>query len=291
MQDNQLLDQQGMSYITHILSKKGCIINEYKRENGIDAICELRAEPYLSSGLFLAIQLKTGESYFEYKDSDNYYYYADDKHIDYWIKCCMPVIFIMHNPQNNLTLWNKIEKSNLIKTKKGCRITIPCNNQLEKLEILSLYEAFYGKIYTDIIQFEAVFNDLKNLKYEMDTDVNISGLELFISGLCNSCRQLYFNVDIYSNLIEKKISNFDITYFIWPQNFFEEYFCILNYHNLLVGNFEFELQEINEYELLPILIKYLTHNGREFLKYLQSKGYEIFDRLFIGLNNFIPFSE
>ena len=292
MQDNQLLDQQGMSYITHILSQKDCIINEYRRENGIDAICELRAEPYQSTGLFYAVQLKTGASYFEYSDADNYYFYADDKHIDYWLKCIMPVLFVIYNPKNSLTLWTSIQKSNLIRTGKGCKIAISRNNHLQELKIISLYEAYYGKIYTDSASFEAITNDLKNLKYEANNAVSISGLELFINGLCNSCRQLYFNMDLYSNLVEDKMQNLDISSFAWPTNFFEDYFCIINFHNLIVGSFELELKEINEYELLPIFVKYLSNNGLGFVNYLRGKGYDIHDRLFIGLNSFfIPFTE
>jgi len=101
MQDKQLLDQEGIGFITQQFAQAGCTINEYHREVGIDAILEIRDDSYKSSGKFIAIQLKSGESFFEHQDEHAYYYYTGKSRGFH----CMPRAEVMrHMMQVNLGL-------------------------------------------------------------------------------------------------------------------------------------------------------------------------------------------
>ena len=289
--DAQLTDQQGIGHLMHLLSKKGCIVNECSgRETGIDAICEFRTGPYESSGIFLAIQLKTGSSYFSKKKDGEYCYYADDKHVDYWLKCNMPVLFIIYNPESEEILWTKIEKGNLVKTKTGCRIDISPENRLGEIDAQKIYEVFYGKLYSDEKSFDQVIYDLEANTFRESDQLTISGLELFINGMCNNCHQLYFHTELYSNLMDYKAISAGMGGFTYPNDgFFEQYFATLNYHNLLAGTFEQELNDINARNLIPYFIKYLSPNGLAFIEYLRNRGHKIHDRLFVASSNFVPY--
>lgn len=116
VQDNQLLNQEGLGFITQQFAKMGCTINEYHREVGIDAILEIREGSYKSSGKFVAIQLKSGKSFFEHQDDYAYYCYIDNVHVKYWLKCCLPIIFIIYNPALRKAFWSRIEKNIVIQT-------------------------------------------------------------------------------------------------------------------------------------------------------------------------------
>ncbi len=282
MQDKQLLDQEGLGFITQQFAQVGCTINEYHREVGIDAILEIRDDSYKSSGKFVAIQLKSGESFFKHQDEHVYYYYIDDVHVTYWLKCCLPILFIIYNPALRRAFWSRIEKNNLILTGKMYKVLIPKENDLSLITKNILYQMFFGKLYDEETQFEEVYKELGKLRYHETKKLFVSGLELFINGLMDSCKQLYFHTDLYLQIMQKKMDKTDLSGCSFPTNgFFENYFTILNYHNLIQGNFGFETETLNQRLMLPIFIKPLSLNGLKFCDYLRDKGLPISDKFFI----------
>lgn len=288
MQDNQLLDQEGLGFITQQFAQVGCTINEYHREVGIDAILEIRDDSYKSSGKFVAIQLKSGESFFEHHDEHAYYHYIDDVHVTYWLRCCSPVLFIIYNPAWRVAFWSRIEKSSLILTGKMYKIVIPKENNLSLITKNILYQMFFGRLYDKESQFEEVYKELSELRSHERGCLFVSGLELFINGLMDLCTQLYFHTDLCTQLMERKTLAIGLSSFSFPPHgFFDDYFKILNYHNLIQGNFGFEIETLNQRKLLPIFIKPLSLNGLKFLDYLRGKGLPIYDKFFIscGLHN------
>ena len=282
MQDNQLLDQEGLGFITQQFAQIGCIINEYHREVGIDAILEIRDDLYKSSGKFVAIQLKSGESFFKHQDVHVYYCYIDDVHVSYWLKCCLPILFIIYNPTSRKAFWSRIEKNNLILTGKMYKVLIPKENDLSLINKNILYQMFFGRLYEEKSQFEEVYKELNELRYYETRKLFVSGLELFINGLMDTCNQLYFYTDLYLQIIQKKMNKTGLSGSSFPNNgFFENYFTILNYHNLIQGNFGFETETLNQRLMLPIFIKPLSLNGLKFCDYLNKKGLPIHDKFFI----------
>jgi len=61
--DTQLIDQEGLGFLSQQFAKVGCTLNEQRREIGIDAILEVREDSYTGSGKFIALQVKSGDSY------------------------------------------------------------------------------------------------------------------------------------------------------------------------------------------------------------------------------------
>ncbi len=264
--DTQMEDQQGIGFITQILAKIGCGFNEYHREVGIDGIIEIRDEVYRSSGKLLCVQLKSGESFFSNSDENYYYVYIDHRHIDYWLKCTLPVLFIVYSPTQNEAYWSKIDKKTLITKNKSCKIIIPKTSKLSTTKKDVLYAIFYGKLYKNPEEFEVAHQSLKELKNYERNDIYVSGLEIFLNGLMDSCNQLYFHTDLYMNLIKLKIIETKLSGFGFPnQTFFDNYFEIINFHNIITGDFSFEIETINKRNLLPQFIKPLSLNGKRFV--------------------------
>jgi hypothetical protein len=292
MTDTQLTDQKGIGFITQTFANIGCAFSEYKREIGIDGIVEIREAAYKSSGKIFALQLKSGESYFANESNDAYAIYMDEEHIDYWQKCILPVMFIIYSPQQNQAYWTKIDKSLLIKTTKNYKIVIPKDNVLSKVEKDQLYSLFYGKLYNDAENFKKIFSELVDLKNDENLDVCVRGIELFINGLTDTCNQLYFNTDVYCEIIEKKLNGKNQGRFNLPPDvFYTGYFKIINYHNLIEGNFAFEIETLNNRKLFPFFLKPFTLNGLRFLEYLNSLGIAIHDYIFIsGTGNYDPWT-
>jgi len=101
------------------------VISDY----GIDAQVEVW-EHKKFTGKLLALQIKSGASYFR-KKGDDYVFYGEVKHLDYWTRHPLPVFIILHNPDNGLTLWQKVERRLAAVTDKGWSITIPAGNVLD----------------------------------------------------------------------------------------------------------------------------------------------------------------
>lgn len=289
--DTQLIDQEGLGYLTQCFSKIGCSFNEYKRDIGIDAIVEIREKAYRSSGKFLAVQLKSGDSFFKNELEDYYYTYISNDHIEYWLKCLMPVMFIIYSPTKNDAFWTKIDKESLVRKAKSYKIIINKSNRLSETEITDLLQLFYGRIYSDSNDFKQILQDLKEVRGVVSGGVYINGFELFMNGLIDTCLQLYFHTDIVGDLSALKTKH--IGGYTFPSDvFFEKYFEVLNYHNLLAGDFDFEIEMMRSYTL-PQFIKPLSINGREFVNYLQRENFEIHDRILVNssLSHFIPYIE
>lgn len=200
--DTQLIDQQGVGFISQQFAKIGCVLNEYSRETGIDAIVEIREANYTGRGKFVAVQLKSGESFFNNEAAEEYIVYMDENHIDYWLKCYLPVIFIIFSPHQNRAYWTKIDKKSLIKTKRQFKIIIPKENDLSQITKEALYQFFYGVLYESEGEFESILNDLSSVLHRENNSVALSGLELYINGMFSLCTQLYFYTDLPFNLLD-----------------------------------------------------------------------------------------
>jgi len=99
---------------------------------GIDAQAEKLNPDGKGGGKLIALQIKTGASYFR-KKGDDYVYYGEERHREYWINHSLPVFLIMHNPEMNLTLWQRVERHLIEEGKDGrWSIMIPANQTLDQ---------------------------------------------------------------------------------------------------------------------------------------------------------------
>lgn len=63
---------------------------------GIDAIIESKNDKYLS-GKMIAVQIKSGDSYFKEQKDNCVIYGGDIKHY-YWLNHSLPVIIVLNSP-------------------------------------------------------------------------------------------------------------------------------------------------------------------------------------------------
>jgi len=98
---------------------------------GIDAHVEI-CEEGTPRGHLLALQVKTGKSYFKTHGED-FVYYISDLHYEYWLSHSLPVFIILHDPDSKLTLWQHVIEGNISETTKGGhKLVIPRANVLDK---------------------------------------------------------------------------------------------------------------------------------------------------------------
>src|SRR5271166_6549021 len=100
---------------------------------GIDAHVEERDPDGKGTGKLIALQIKSGASFFKPKDH-GYVFYGERRHLKYWTNHSLPVFIILHNPETQLTIWQKIDQNSVKETKNGWSIFIPETNILDASE-------------------------------------------------------------------------------------------------------------------------------------------------------------
>jgi hypothetical protein len=95
---------------------------------GIDAQVEV-VENNEPTGKLIALQIKTGASYFRPK-GENFVFYGELRHLEYWTRHSLPVFLVLHDSEKKLTLWQKVERRLAHVTGKGWSIVVPAANVL-----------------------------------------------------------------------------------------------------------------------------------------------------------------
>ncbi|MDO4233098.1 MAG: DUF4365 domain-containing protein [Lautropia sp.] len=113
----------------------GWIFREQQvQDKGIDAQLEIIDTSNLEpSYRLVALQIKSGESYFKEKSENSIIFRTDEKHIDYWMRYPLPVVIVLYSPVDNKIYWQLVSRENISRTEKGnYKISIPISNTFDE---------------------------------------------------------------------------------------------------------------------------------------------------------------
>lgn len=97
---------------------------------GIDALIEPK-ENGVASGKMIAIQIKSGESFFKEEDGDSIVFRVDEKHRNYWINHSLPVIIVLYSPIKDECIWEIVNRETLVLAEKQWKIRIPKDQTID----------------------------------------------------------------------------------------------------------------------------------------------------------------
>lgn len=124
-------DRIGVSKLETLFSESGWFFREqFVKDYGIDAQVEI-VENNDPTGQLIAIQIKSGESYFAESDENTITYRPDANHVEYWLRHDLPVIITLFNPKEGKFYWTPVSRDTIEKTKKAYKIIIPKSNVLD----------------------------------------------------------------------------------------------------------------------------------------------------------------
>jgi Domain of unknown function (DUF4365) len=102
--------QTGVNAVEAIfLSMKWLFRRQLESDFGIDAQAEIVNDEGYPTGQLVAMQIKSGPSFFRLRGED-YVFRGEQRHLDYWDRHSLPVILVMHNPVDGMTLWQRVER-------------------------------------------------------------------------------------------------------------------------------------------------------------------------------------
>jgi hypothetical protein len=133
--ENPQTERLGVSTIDIFFSKIGWLFREQPvLDHGIDAQVEV-VEDGQPTGKLIALQIKTGNSYFSEVSGGCYVLRGNKHHYDYWTSHALPVIAMLCNPETLNVYWVQVTDESIIRTGDGWKILVPQENLLAESEI------------------------------------------------------------------------------------------------------------------------------------------------------------
>lgn len=125
MNEQTKTDRLGVSKLEYYFSSHGWLFREQLlHDYGIDAQVEIVTDGN-PTGDLIAIQIKSGLSYFSEETDTEFIYRTDNKHIEYWSRHSLPVIVVLYNPEQDTFYWESVSDNTIIRMGKGWKIKIP----------------------------------------------------------------------------------------------------------------------------------------------------------------------
>lgn len=140
MSEKPKTDRVGISKLESYFSMHGWLFREqHLHDYGIDAQVEIVSEGK-PTGDLIAMQIKSGLSYFSEETDTEIVYRADDKHIKYWSQHCLPVIIILYHPERDNFYWESVTDESIISTGQGWKINIPKSKLLTDESLITFHK-------------------------------------------------------------------------------------------------------------------------------------------------------
>jgi Domain of unknown function (DUF4365) len=132
MTDQHKTERLGVNAVEEAFLRMGWVFREQPiGDFGIDAHAEPTSDEG-PTGRLIALQIKSGASYFR-KRGSGFVYYGDARHLMYWKNHVLPVYIILHNPEKNLTVWQRVTDHLITHHDDGrWSIEIPCDQVLDE---------------------------------------------------------------------------------------------------------------------------------------------------------------
>lgn len=122
----------GVDAVTSLVSNElGWLFRQNHQENdyGIDGYIDVVLEDGSVTGQSIAVQIKTGKSFFEAKTSAGYVFSGDMKHLNYYLNHDIPIIIIICMPETSKCYWEVFAPEKTERTKSNWKLVIPFGNQ------------------------------------------------------------------------------------------------------------------------------------------------------------------
>lgn len=169
---------------------------------GIDGHLEFVTSDGYATGRLVAAQVKSGSSYFDHATGAGWKFSPDDKHRRYWESFPLPVLIILHDSTTGKSYWTDARQALRVPgNERASYIEVPGANVLQDTDPVALFQ-------TAGVLEQAFINDIPTvLKTLIAMNSNersfpLSYFDLFVLGLTNIARAIYYGMDVITNAVE-----------------------------------------------------------------------------------------
>jgi hypothetical protein len=160
---------------------------------GLDGYIDILQDGKYVTGKSIGVQIKTGISYFDNPSNSGWFFYGENKHLNYYLNNHIPIIVILVNPDTQQAYWNEVNISNLIKTESSWKLNINRNKLLNNKSDLSEIAGDYidyapqldyiSKVNEEMIESGLIFIAIDRTEIEEE---NYEGIKLLLKWLIAS---------------------------------------------------------------------------------------------------------
>ncbi len=135
VKDSDETSEKGVNLVGTAIADLGHIFRENERRDfGIDGQIEIVTDSQdkrYASGRLVAVQIKSGTSYFAQETEDCFIHYCSLAHANYWLGHSLPVVVILCNTISGTCYWAQVTATSVQKTDHGAKVKVPKGNALE----------------------------------------------------------------------------------------------------------------------------------------------------------------
>ena len=168
---------------------------------GIDGQLEFVNKEGFATGRLIAVQVKSGGSYFAHPTATGWRFYPAEKHRRYWESFPLPVLVVLHDSATGKSYWTDARQALRVPGAEKAFINVAATDVLQHTDPTVIFQ-------TAGVLNQAFIADLSTvLKTLLATTSNngsfpLSYFDLFVHGLTNMVRTIYYGMDVIMNAVE-----------------------------------------------------------------------------------------
>lgn len=245
------------------------------KDVGIDGHLEYVNASGMATGRVIALQIKSGPSFFEHDDGESWRFYPEEKHRIYWERFPVPVIVVLHQPETRESFWVDVRHAYRRGTQdEMVGVSVPKSQTLSTTIGSKLFENVGVTAETFMDSIEDVLRTLVNTR-SVEAGFPLSYFQLFVGGLTNIVRSLQFGMDLVIKTVEMNLDFMGADCGMGMGG--EEYDFVFGYVQFLVAqdladiDFGDCLIDWNDREMVPRFVAPLTRRGRDLVREIGQK--------------------
>jgi len=180
-------------------------INHKEHDFGIDAYLDIITEMGQITGKSIAIQVKTGDSYFKEPNEKGWVFRGQMSHLNYYMNHDIPVVIVLVDEKNQKAYWCHCDLNATQKAGDNWKITVPRRQKINS-ESKKELEKFVSPVKDYVSQMEHFWAFNKDVLYTYRLGLIVDKpeiLELNYSNIVMVFERLQVNPDLISGMKNK----------------------------------------------------------------------------------------
>lgn len=241
---------------------------------GIDGNFEFVNAEGFATGRLVAVQVKSGSSYFAHPSSRGWKFYPENKHRNYWESFPLPVVLVLHDPNTCKSFWTDARQALRIHGEERAFIEVPSSNVLEETDTFELFENAGVQDQAFIPEIAEVLRQLVATR-SFEGTFPLSYFDLFVHGLTNICRSIYYGMDVVTNAVEYNLEASKSEFGMGLGN--DEHLFAFGFVKFLVAQGLAQIDYADclidwvDREMHPHFVAPLTSRGRALVSFIQEE--------------------
>lgn len=269
---NYFTEREGILNVEKIVNEMLCIWRETPNKDvGIDGQIEYVDKNGNATGQVIAVQVKAGSSFIK-GDENNINFYPEAKHRQYWENFPLPVIIIIYNPENNIAYWKDVRR--VLRSENKDKVIKISKKQVFSLSQKTTIFESCGALGLELLSPKNILYKLLQIEF-IDNGFALSYFDLFVNGITDIGRKLFFSIDLCLQIVEFNINKRNnicgFSMGMYEHNFIDEYIVFLVSQNLVIIDYSDYLID-KERGVHPILLMPLTKRGQAVRDLIRELG-------------------